>query len=249
MIWIRLTNDIYCTLKLYDSQGKEWGQFSGGYRRGNTYFPDGGFTPSVNTDGARYQAAWLAVPLPQRDTTKDNEKFYLIGGYTNHSKSNFISGIAFSQNPWNVAYNPAISYYQALNGGDKITDPAIKSNEDGDNVGYLKSGKTFKIMVPVVYSGKDKLLFFVVKDNVFPNAAIFSITINGNPAQTLRSTYDNPISRHYINGSTVLKTQYFATYVPVDWIKKDDHLLEVVIDRTKQPNNFPFRGIGTHDAY
>jgi hypothetical protein len=74
------------------------------------------------------------------------------------------------------------------------------------------------------------------------------ITVNDQPIERLRATYDNPFARHW---NSKVWNRYIAARIPADLIPKPKAdappLLRVKIDMSKQDNNINFREMGTHD--
>jgi hypothetical protein len=113
-------------------------------------------------------------------------------------------------------------------------------------LGFVANGTTNSLLkVPVVPSGRDKLLYIINhNDNSNENFMCSGITVGGNPIERLLTTYDNPFSRHW-NGRTYQR--YVAARIPANMIDKNARFLDVKIDTTYQNAPFYFREIGTHD--
>jgi hypothetical protein len=76
------------------------------------------------------------------------------------SNGGWISGIAFGKNLWNHAKNSAYAFENALNGGDR-TESIFTMDFSNDQVTAIPSGKITELKIPVVPSGKDKIVYIV----------------------------------------------------------------------------------------
>lgn len=255
VIWIRCLNDRATGFKVYDTSGKSYGVYVWGRRSLNTISPDGGgfdTYASIHT--------WMPIALPIGTTQAgalNTARNYVITNPTNANNTDvnnsFLSGIAFSTNPWNHASISAMGLWWTCNGGDKppgwVGDSALGWNNDlVVNVG---GGLTKTFIVPSVYSGKDKLLYIVTNNNIWNDNMGVIVKVNGVQIEKFRATYDNPFARHH---SSKIYSRYIATLIPASLIQESNPLLSVSLDSSASGvdngmNYLGIREIGTHDAY
>jgi len=157
----------------------------------------------------------------------------------------WLSGLAFSKNPWSHATQSAVGYYWVSNGGNATT--WYSENWKSDVLAMIPPKTNLELKVPVVPSGRDKLLYLVEHNTDWNGCMHSGITVNGNPIERFLGTYDNPFARHW---NSKIYQRYIAARIPADLIPKTSNLttyLSVKIDMSKQNNNIHFREIGTHD--
>jgi hypothetical protein len=233
-VWLRVLGDRWNGIhaKFLDSPQTDVGQWAGGWRGSNSYSPDGSVGDSM---GSAHQ--WISIPAGRAGNLALNS----IAGT---DASFWLSGVGFSRNPWAHATQSAVGYLWGYNGGSQT---GWNSNNWGyDVLGFVANGTTNSLLkVPVVPSGRDKLLYIINhNDNSNENFMCSGITVGGNPIERLLTTYDNPFSRHW-NGRTYQR--YVAARIPANMIDKNARFLDVKIDTTYQNAPFYFREIGTHD--
>lgn len=240
-LWVRVLGERWNVIKAYflDGAKENLGLWTGGYRATNCYYPDGSLSdgthhsPSSNVYQTLHQ--WVPIPVGR------SGKLALISK-PNTNSSLWISGIAFSRNPWAHAVESALAYYWTSNGGD-----AVKWNTENWNSDVLAEilPKTnLTLMVPVIPNGRDKLLYLVEHNNFWNGAMHNGISVNGTPIERFFSTYDNPFARHW---NSKYFERYLAARIPASLIPADNRWLKVQIDMSKQTNSIYFREIGTHD--
>jgi len=164
--------------------------------------------------------------------------------YTDRDTSGWISGVAFGKNLWNHAKNSAVAYYWAINGGSGVTWESESWNNDV--LGKITKGIVSELKVPVVYSGKDKLLYLIEHNANWIGTMHTNIYANDVIIDKFRSSYDNPFARHH---NSKAFSRYVATKIPNELIKKEDKFVTIKIDMTLQNTDFHFREIGTHDYF
>lgn len=246
-VWVRVLGDRWNAIKAYlldkdNKKTEELGIWTGGYRSTNCYSPDGSLTDSYFNFHQ-----WLPIPigtnlaqLPVGET----RKLALISK-TNTDNYFWLSGLAFSKNPWSHATQSAVGYHWAINGGNAITWNS--NNWNSDVLAQIPRKTNLELKVPVVPSGRDKLLYLVEHNNQWNGCMHSGITVNGNPIERFIATYDNPFARHW---NSKLYERYIAARIPADMIPKTSNLttyLSVRIDMSKQNNDIHFREMGTHD--
>jgi hypothetical protein len=152
----------------------------------------------------------------------------------------WLSGLAFSRNPWAHATQSALGYYWASNGG---TSTAWGNhNHYGDIYANITCKSNFEFRVPVLPSGREKLLY-LVDINDSGNNLHNGITVNNVPIERFLASYDNPFARHFNSKSY---NRYMAARIPASLVGKNRYL-SVRIDMSKQAHPIQYREIGTHD--
>ena len=234
-VWVRVLGERWNVILAYYIDGERFGLWTGGNRSANCYAPDG-----TLADGCATYHQW--VPIPVRPTRPTQTKQLALISKPNTDKEFWISGLAFSKNPWGHAAQSALGYYWKVNGGD-ATEP-FNGNWNDDVNAWIKPKTKLVLKVPVVPSGRDKLLYLIEHNSNWNGAMHTGITVGGKPIERFMATYDNPFSRHW---NSKLYQRYIATRIPKDYIPADAHHLDVIIDMTKQDKEINFREIGTHD--
>ena len=229
VLWLRVLSDRWETFRVMSAVYTETQQaiYAGGWRNLNEISPDGG-----SADGYNTFHTWVPIPL------------YFSGDYWVFSDANsddWISGIAFGKNLWNHAMNSAVAYFWALNGGSGVTWHSVWNN---DVLAYLNAGVISQLYVPVVPSGKNKLLYFVEHNNNWVGTMHGSVKVNNYDNERLRTSYHNPFATHH---SSKIYQRYVAALVPASVIPSGSKFLKVEIDLTFSDTNFHFREVGTHD--
>jgi hypothetical protein len=229
-LWVRVFGNDWTVLQTYHNF--RWqDRWCGGYRSINNYCPDGSLS-----DGHAYVHQWLPIPVKGSGIHSLRSNTAGAGG------DFWLSGLAFSKNPWNHATQQAVGYYWAVNGGDKVVWDT--ENWNNDVVAKLMANSNFELKVPVIHSGRDKLLYLIEHNNNWNGCMHKGITVNGHPIERFTATYDNPFARHW---NSKMYERYIAARIPAAWIDENDSLLDVRIDMTEQDNTIYFREIGTHD--
>ena len=231
-LWIRVLGDRWATMHVYflDGAREDIGNWTGGFRDANSYTPDGAVADSY----AR-EHQWVPIPVRRAGS---------VAVISNRSDKDFwISGVAFSKNPWGHAAQSALGYHWKVNGGDSTT--WVTENAEGDILSQIDPKSDLALNVPVVSNGRDKLLYMVERNFVDTRSAHSGITVNGSPIERLLATYDNPFARHW-NGK--LHERYLAARIPASLIPSDARFVTVRFKMSKQNGNgLRFREIGTHD--
>jgi hypothetical protein len=251
-VWLRVLGERWNVVKAYLLDGEEGidlGQWTGGYRSANCFCPDGSLSDGVvikhkynNTDNVAIIHQWMPIPAGRAG------ELALISKPSTSSYF-WLSGLAFSQNPWAHASQSAVGYHWAVNGGDKTVWEANWENWKGDSLSKILVGTNSLLKVPVRPSGRDKLLYLIEHNNDWNGAMHSGITINGNEIERFTASYDNPFARHW---NSKFYERYLAARIPAELIPEDTRYLDVRIDLTKQfasgiKYGIYFREIGTHD--
>ena len=247
-VWVRVLGDRWNVIHAYslDSGGKDLGFWTGGRRFGNSYCPDGSLS-----DGSFYSDKsnnfnvhqWLPIPAggvgslalipyPPKNVIQWNGDFW-------------VSGLAFSRNPWAHAAQSALGYHWAVNRGANLNDVKWESdNYGGDVLARIDPKTNWLLRVPVVPSGRDKLLYVITHNSDWNDCMHTGIKVNGQTIERFMATYDNPFARHW---NSKVNARYIAARIPSNLIPQDTRFLDVRIDMGKQATSIKFREIGTHD--
>ena len=227
MIWLRVINgDRYNSFKVFKSNGVNLGVYGSGYRNLNSLAPDGG------TAHNHEWHTWIMINVPEKGD-------YIITS----NDDGHISGLALTSNPWNYAMLPAKSYHLKHNGGDDITWNS--DNWQNDQLAQIPAGRVVKLFVPVVDSGKDKLLFINEHNSNWTGLQHTGIKIEDTPVERFRTTWDHPLARHL---NSKIWNRFAATLVPKN-LTKDKRFIKVEINMTGIGSDIYFREMGTIDLY
>ena len=237
-VWVRVTGDYWNNFKaqFFDGSKEDLGYWTAGKRNANCYCPDGSLT-----DSHFDKHQWLPIPAGRAGKLLiTNRK----GNIAPHDT--WFSGLGFSRNPWAHATQSGVGYYWAVNGGNPIGWE--QDNWNGDIAAQIERSTNLEIMVPYVWSGRDKLLYIVEWNNNENGCMHNGITVNDQRIERFLATYDNPFARHWNSKSF---NRYIAACIPADLIPKPTSeappLLKVKIDTSKQNDDIHFREMGTHD--
>lgn len=184
-----------------------------------------------------YDVAHQWVPIPARRAGK-----LALISKPNTDQDFWISGLAFSKNPWAHAAQSAVGYHWAVNGGGATA--WNEPNWNGDSLARIDAKTNLELKVPVVPSGRDKLLYLIEHNSNWNGAMHTAITVEGQPVERFMDTYDNPFNRHWNSKSY---EHYIASRIPNALIPSGTHYLNVRIDMSKQNKQIHFREIGTDD--
>lgn len=243
VVWIRTLNERWNAFKVLDSTGKEYNTYASGYRNLNTISPDGGCAPDTMASIHK----WMPMVVPK---SSEDKKYVII--HRSFASPNvgdgYISGLAFSTNPWNHATNSAAAYRWKANGGDQLGMDGDNGVWNNDQKMLVLPGVSTVLYVPVVYSGKDKLVYIVDHNNNWDSLLHVSVMVNDVPIERFRTTYNNPFSRHF---SSKIYQRYLAALVPAALIDQasDCKCIKLTISMANQDEKMYIREVGTHDAY
>ena len=238
VVWLRALSDRWQSFEVYNTKGESLGNYTTGYRNTNKLDPSG----LAEAPGAAHAWFPINVPGPGNYTICAGNKSNGAGD------DGWISGVAYTTNPWNHAMNSAVAYHWAINGG--ISNPWITENFNSDQLAKLDENQEYTLMVPVVTSGKDKLLYIVEiadlnaieKRNDYAATRV-SITVNDKPIEKFVDTYkNNPFATHHNKNN-----KFFAAKIP-NSVVGNSRFLTVKINTKSQSGRIYFREIGTIDA-
>jgi hypothetical protein len=245
VIWLRVLNDRWTALTVKGNPVNIIN--TTGYRSTIKMKPDG-----AEDGGVLHR--WVPYAVPGEGT------YYVSGTNNGRYKymGNWISGVGFSTNPYNHAMSSGFTYYHGRNGGSGIESAGSSwpgsdgtATDGGDNVAYIPAGgKTAKLMVPVVNSGADKMLYLLDTGQQHVSAYVrqCKVTVNGTLVDSF-FPHDNVFSRYYNSRQNL---SYLGTRIPTDLIKAEKSsvtLLTVEIDASAMSgiDHVYFREVGTHD--
>jgi hypothetical protein len=240
-VWIRVLGDRWTVVKAYFLNGNREGLgcWAGGFRAANCYCPDGSlsdgsFCTRDNKDRIAHQ--WLPIPVRRSG-------LLALVSAPNTTDNFWLSGVAFGRNPWSHAAQSAVAYHWALNGGEHIGWNSHEWNQDV--LAEIPAGSYLELKVPVIPSGRDKLLYLVEHNNSGSSLMNAGITINHQPVERFISSYDNPFARHW---NSKYFNRYVAARIPRELVADNTCWLSVRIDmRTQSGRPLYCREIGTHD--
>ncbi len=230
VIWLMVLSDRWESFEVYTKDGKSLGNFTSGFRLSNRFNPDG----TTFSSNANFHT-WMPIPVPGPG------QYVICGGNKKNDGGNdcWISGFALSSNPWAHAMNSAVAYHWLVNEG--TPNPTwVNQNDRGDNQARLDKGKTYTLMVPVVKSDKDKLLYWVLNDS----NADGKISVNDKPVDKLSTTNNNNPFAKFFNAQPI--NTFVSTKVPADLVPASG-FLKVTVDLTGINTDINFREIGTID--
>ncbi|MEM8641102.1 MAG: hypothetical protein AAGG51_20155 [Cyanobacteria bacterium P01_G01_bin.54] len=235
-VWLRVLGERWAVAHAYfiDGSKEKLGLWAGGYRYANCYCPDGSLSDGRVSDSITHHQ-WLPIPAGRSGQLAITPKLHTHSGF-------WLSGVAFSTNPWAHATQSAVGYHWTLNGGDAIewSDTTWHS----DVLGRIPANSNALLKVPVVPSGRDKLLYLIEHDNTWNGCMHKGIMVNGQAIERFLASYDNPFARHW-RGKAYQR--YIAARIPASLINPAQRHLDVRIDITLQGYPIYLREMGTHD--
>ena len=234
VIWLMAIAERWVCFEVYTKEGQQLGNFSSGFRVSSKLMPKSKETDAIDWNTNYY--TWIPIPIPKSGT-------YIIctGNKKNSEGSDcWIAGIAFSTNPWAHAMNSALAYHLLANEGSQ--QPAlISKNFNNDQQAQLTRNIVYTLMVPVIKTGIDKLLYFVLTNDNVPA----KITVNDKSLDKLVKNNDNPFGKYF---STLPTSNFVTTKIP-DTSITSSGFVKVVVDLTDSTaTNILFREIGTIDS-
>ena len=233
VIWVRILNhDRWQSFRMFGINGESYGAYAGGYNLLNKYSPDG-----AGADFHWNVFQWVAMPVPGPG------EYILVSGLGNsgNGADGWIAGLAFTSNPWGHAYNSAVAYHWAINGGSAITWNT--ENWNNHQLAMITAGGAHNLVVPVVPNGKDKLFYIIEHNNNWTGDMHRGIKVNGTSIERLRTTWDHPLARFH---NSKIYNRFLAAYIPARLIGNNRHIT-VTVDMTELNHHIHFREAGTVD--
>ncbi len=230
VLWIRVLNDRHNIYRVTpESDPNQSEKYACSFRGLNEISPDG-----TTSDSYDYIHKWCPIPLRKSGA-------YML--YSDINKNGcWLSGIAFSKNLWNHAKNSGLAYHWQINGGTAAT--WFSDNWNNDILAQIPAGQVSEFMIPVVPSGKDKMLYIYEHNNNWDGAMHTNVKINDQQVERFRTSYLNPFSIH-INSK--IYSRYIAIHIPKEMVPSDAKFLKLKVDMTMSNANIFFREIGSHD--
>jgi len=139
--------------------------------------------------------------------------------------------------------NSAVAYHWKLNsptGGDV----GWTGDWNNDQTAHIFSGGNVELAVPVVYTGKDKLVYIVERGDSSTGIMHGRVWVNSAEIDRFKTVYNNPFATHHNNKRF---QKYIATKVPAHLINFGDKFIKLRIETTMSNYHIYFREIGTHD--
>jgi hypothetical protein len=156
----------------------------------------------------------------------------------------WISGLGFSSNPWNHAYNSAVAYHWNMNGGTALPWDGGNENWNNDIIVRIPPGVNI-LTVPVVPSGVDKLFYIVEHNNNWDGFVLKSISVEDKKIERFRTTWDNPLARHH---NSKIYSRFIAARIPASFVA-GKNFIKITIDTTGSNHSIYIREAGTVDLY
>jgi hypothetical protein len=233
-IWVRVTNDrtnIFRIAALEDPSDsvEKYACFA---RSLNEISPDGS-----TSDTYWNVHKWCPMPIHKKGD-------YII--YTDRDTEGWISGIAFGKNLWNHAKNGGLAYVWNINGGTPTEWSQGGNNWNNDYLTRFDQSKVHDIKVPVVPSGKDKLVYLIEHNNNWEGTMHTGLWVNNQPIDRFRTSFQNPFAVHY---NSKIYQRYLAAKIPKELINIDDKFINLRVDMTRSNAAINFRELGTHDWF
>ncbi len=263
-IWLKVTNDrwnIYgvkhgtstpTPTPFNQGTSNTLARYTAGYRKLVNFTPDGGLP-----DSATSTHKWVPIPI---DKDKNNTLVTINGvscrevtiysGYFNYNGANvtpgdnWISGLAFSKNPFKHTSVSGVGLYWGVNNHER--SGWYSESWNNDNLAYFLIGgvRTFRIpVVDYLNETEDRLFYVVGHNDNWSSLNHRSLTCNGQPMERLRTTYINPFEKHF---NSHLYSNYAAARIPASIIASCDGFLTFTIDVTRNNDQFYFRELGIH---
>ena len=140
-VWIRVMGDRWNAVHAYflDNDRQDLGVWAGGFRPSMN--PDGSAPDCYESEGFR-RHQWLAIPAGRAG------KLALVSKPSTNAEF-YVSGLAFSRNPWAHAAQPAAAYHWGLNGSEVL--PWHASSKTA-HAAWLPAAVT-TLRVPVIPTG------------------------------------------------------------------------------------------------
>lgn len=264
IVWLRVTNDRWNIYSTFHSTSAGTGsadtasyyaRYAGGHRNLINFAPDGGMT-----DSTQWQHKWVPIPIDknnpnnQKTITLNNVTCLALTIYSGTYKDaagtfapgdNWISGIAFSKNPFKHTSVSALGIHWAINNSEH----SIGWNSEDwnrDNLAYFVGSNVSNFRIPVIdylNETEDRLVYIIGHNDNWQNGSHSSLRCNGQLIERLRTTYINPFAKHY---NSQMYSNYMAARVPASLIANSNGFLTFAIDRTTNDDPFYFREIGIH---
>ena len=215
---------------------------SSGYRQTNNMSPDGGI-PKENVASGSDNHEWVPIPIILDSTRKITiSRWFSDNGL-------WISGFAFSSNPWNHYRVSALMLQWNLTTTSPSTTPPSGtswSNDWNNDEFFAVVGQQLSVPIPIINSGKNKIFYIIVHNNTW-NELVQSVTIstaNGSVTIPMKTTLDNPFSRHY--NSKKRWQRYMGGIIESSLLDSSGFINVTFV--LPQSTGLYLREVGTHDV-
>ena len=256
VLWIQVTNklpELWQTFRVYDIKPGTtelrnfYGKYCGGGNKLNNIDPDGA---ASKDEWDKFE--WIPVPIDLSGNT--NRELYISNFL---EKDTLFSGFAFSANPWNHAKSSALNIHWGVNNDDTLLNTDASNNLIGWNgidnnihKAVFQAGKTFQFRIPFVNSGRNKIFYIVVFNEITnPATGIISLDLFTNNDVPLRlgnfyTSFDNPFSRHFNSKQNL---RYIGVVIPKEYLPPVTQNFLKFKMTVAQTIGIPFAEVGTHD--
>lgn len=238
-VWVRVLGERWNIIKAYflDGDQAQLGHWGGGYRKLCNYQPDSAIrSRSWNVH------EWIPISAGKSGRLALIHKIAGTGFW--------LSGVAFSKNPFNLAVKHAITAYcnsdaaigaQYTNGaGGVIWNNSAWNN---DVLAEVKTNTNASVMVPVIPNGRDKALYLILHTNAWNEVCPENTLVNDRLISDKWQWRDTPVARWYSRG---LYNSAVTIRVSANIIG-NERLIKVGLNMAMSNKGLFFREIGTHD--
>lgn len=269
VLWLTSLTDRFVAFKICGIDETTYGIYAGGKNYNNNINPGG--TVSTLLDNNYY--SWIQIPLYwlNNSTPQSQRKVklycYLNKNATYNDDAFWVSKIAFTTNPWNhVLVTPQMMYYDTnsttyipsnINKAvyttsfiDRSADIPYTSGWMYSDIIRVRDNTNFKLRIPIIKSGKNKVLYFISINRSFSfdvlQVSLVDSNLNLIKLDNLKSTFLNPFAT-YFNSKNL--NSYRATIIPDSLITLDSFRRGFVTINIFLPSGSDFfiRELGTHD--
>jgi hypothetical protein len=287
VLWVQVLAERINSFRVYEWDGSKILKDFGSHIVGATVTPTKIILNNISPDGAVNQLAnnsngsqyftWWPVPI---DLTGNTSRKLMISFHMdrmndfnynpnknpteNPTGNPYISGFAFSKNPWNHCPVNHFSLLRRANNNytSSYNHNIVYNNSKSFDYSHFANNTTTRFRIPYVYSGKDKV-FYIIGCNILDSSSIISVTINNNFIKNnsgflqndkikstsvenggFVTTLNNPFARHY---NTKQYQRYIAIIIQKEMLIPDNNFIDVQITMGVFSDGFAFTEVGTHD--
>ena len=232
VIWLRNANHCWNHVNMSTSPQANYGNYASGYRNLNEISPDGG-CPDTHWSTHKW------MPMAIKNDSDGTTPFYISARANSCS---WFSGIAFSGNLNNHVSLSAVSYHWAINGGEGLVWNS--ENWNNDILAEVTQGRIWKLRIPVVPNGKDKLFYLVEHNSNWQGTQHTTVKCGGKLIERFRTSYNNAFATHF---NSKMYDRYIAAKIPGSLLTQFAEWIDCEIDMTNNDHRLYIREAGTHD--